>query len=159
MVSIIREHMTKEKFTELILENEEMMCKVAMSMLRNEKDCEDAIQSAIMTAYEKLSALKHEEYFRTWLIRILINNCNKQLRQRKKTSELTEIHAVSNPSVEEVEVRAAVESLPIKIRQVIILYYSEQFTTKEISEILKIPKGTVLSRLDKGRKLLRLELE
>ena len=151
--------MTKEKFTELILENEEMMCKVSMSMLRNEKDCEDAIQSAIMTAYEKLSALKHEEYFRTWLIRILINNCNKQLRQRKRTAELTEVQAVSTSSVEEVEVRAAVESLPIKIRQVIILYYSEQFTTKEISEILKIPEGTVLSRLDKGRKLLRLELE
>ena len=150
--------MTKEIFTELILENEEMMCKVAMSMLRNEKDCEDAIQSAILTAYEKLSTLKHEEYFKTWLMRILINNCNKQLRQRKKTSELTEIHAVSTPSVEEVEVRAAVEALPIKIRQVIILYYSEQFTTKEISGILKIPKGTVLSRLHKGRKLLRIEL-
>lgn len=150
--------MTKEIFTELILENEEMMCKVAMSMLRNEKDCEDAIQSAVLTAYEKMSALKHEEYFKTWLMRILINNCNKQLRQRKKTSELAEIHAVSTSSVEEVEVRAAVEALPIKIRQVIILYYSEQFTTKEISEILKIPKGTVLSRLDKRRKLLKLEL-
>ena len=150
--------MTKEIFTEPILENEEMMCKVAMSMLRNEKDCEDAIQSAILTAYEKLSTLKHEEYFKTWLMRILINNCNKQLRQRKKTSVLTEIQAVSTSSVEEVEVRAAVESLPIKIRQVIILYYSEQFTTKEISEILKIPKGTVLSRLDKGRKLLKTEL-
>ena len=150
--------MTKEKFTELILENEEIMCKVAMSMLRNEKDCEDAIQSAIMTAYEKLSALKHEEYFRTWLIRILINNCSKQLRQRKRTAELTEVQAVSNSSVEEVEVRAAVEALPIKIRQFIILYYSEQFTTKEISDILKIPKGTVLSRLHKGRKLLKIEL-
>ena len=151
--------MTKEQFTEQILENEDMMCKVAMSMLRNENDCEDAIQSAILTAYEKLSTLKHEEYFKTWLMRILINNCNKQLRQRKKTLELAEIHAVSTSSVEEVEVRAAVESLPIKIRQVIILYYSEQFNTKEISEILKIPKGTVLSRLDKGRKLLQLELE
>lgn len=127
-------------------------------MLRNEKDCEDAIQSAILTAYEKLSTLKHEECFKTWLVRILINNCNKQLRQRKRTAELTEIQAVSTSSVEEVEVRAAVESLPIKIRQVIILYYSEQFTTKEISEILKIPQGTVLSRLDKGRKLLKMEL-
>ena len=151
--------MTKEKFTELILENEEMMCKVAMSMLRNEKDCEDAIQASILTVYEKLSTLKHEEYFKTWLTRILINNCKKQLRQRKRTAELTEAQAVSTSPFEEVEVRAAVEALPIKIRQVIILYYSEQFTTKEISDILKIPKGTVLSRLDKGRKLLRIDLE
>lgn len=151
--------MTKEQFTKLILENEEMMCKVAMSMLRNEKDSEDALQSAVLTAFEKLSSLKHEKYFRTWLMRILINICNKQLRQRKRTVELAEIQAVSTSSAEEVEVRVAVEALPLKIRQVIILYYSEQFTTKEISEILKIPKGTVLSRLDKGRKLLRLELE
>ena len=151
--------MTKEQFTKLVLENEEMMCKIAMSMLRNEKDCEDAIQSAIMTAFEKLSTLKNEEYFKTWLMRILINTCNKQLRRNKRTAELTEIQAASTFSAEEVEVRAAVEALPMKIRQVIILYYSNQFTTKEISEILKIPKGTVLSRLDKGRKLLRLELE
>ena len=151
--------MTKEQFTKLVLENEEMMCKIAMSMLRNEKDCEDAIQSAIMTAFEKLSTLKNEEYFKTWLMRILINTCNKQLRRNKRTAELTEIQAALTFSAEEVEVRAAVEALPMKIRQVIILYYSKQFTTKEISEILKIPKGTVLSRLDKGRKLLRLELE
>ena len=151
--------MTKEQFTEQILDNEEMMFKIAMSMLRNENDCEDAIQSAILTAYEKLSTLKHKDYFRTWLMRILINQCNKQLRQRKRTAELTDIQAASTSSAEEVEVRTAVEALPLKVRQVIILYYSEQFTTKEISEILKIPKGTVLSRLDKGRKLLRLELE
>ena len=151
--------MTKEQFTKLVLENEEMMCKIAMSMLRNEKDCEDAIQSAMMTAFEKLSTLKNEEYFKTWLMRILINTCNKQLRRNKRTAELTEIQAALTFSAEEVEVRAAVEALPMKIRQVIILYYSNQFTTKEISEILKIPKGTVLSRLDKGRKLLRLELE
>ena len=151
--------MTKEQFTEQILDNEEMMFKIAMSMLRNENDCEDAIQSAILTAYEKLSTLKHKDCFRTWLMRILINQCNKQLRQRKRTAELTDIQAASTSSAEEVEVRTAVEALPLKVRQVIILYYSEQFTTKEISEILKIPKGTVLSRLDKGRKLLRLELE
>ncbi len=47
----------------------------------------------------------------------------------------------------------------MKIRQVIIMYYSKQFTTKEISSILRIPKGTVLSRLHKGRKLLRLDLD
>ena len=150
--------MTKETFTELILENEEIMIKVAMSMLRNETDCEDAVQVTIITAFEKLNTLKHDEYFRAWLIRILINTCNKQLRQRKRSTKLTNVPATSTSFVENVEVRAAVEALPLKIRQVIILYYSQQFTTKEISDILKIPKGTVMSRLDKGRKLLRINL-
>ena len=150
--------MTKEVFAELVLKNEDILFKVAMSMLKNEDDAQDAMQSAILRAYERLNTLKHETYFRTWIIRILINICNKQLRQRSKTTEWNESGAVAASTETEVEVRAAVEALPLKIRQVIILYYSEQFTTKEISSILRIPKGTVLSRLHKGRKLLRLDL-
>ena len=49
----------------------------------------------------------------------------------------------------------AIESLPVKIRQVVVLYYIEQFTVKEIKQILKIPEGTVKSRLSKGRKLMK----
>ena len=100
----------------------------------------------------------HKEYFRTWLMRILINTYYVWLRHRNRTAALTEICAVSTSSDEEIEVGAAVESLPLKISQVIILYFLHQFTTKEISQILKIPKGTVMSRLDKGRKLLKIEL-
>ena len=150
--------MTKEVFAELVLKNEDILFKVAMSMLKNEDDAQDAMQSAILRAYERLNTLKPETYFRTWIIRILINICNKQLRQRSKTTEWNDRDVISVSSETEVEVRAAVEALPLKIRQVIILYYSEQFTTNEISSILRIPKGTVLSRLHKGRKLLRLDL-
>ena len=72
--------MTRETFSNLILDSEPTLYRVAMSMLRNEKDCEDAVQTAILTAFEKLGMLRREEYFKTWLVRILINVCNKQLR-------------------------------------------------------------------------------
>lgn len=150
--------MTKETFTELIIKSEETLYRISMSMLKNEKDCEDAVQTAILSAYEKIGTLRNEEYFSTWLVRILINVCNKQLNSRNKVVDIKEYQGVSAYSQQEVEVRLAVESLPMKIRQVIVLYYMEQFSTKEISEILKIPKGTVLSRLAKGRELLKLEL-
>ena len=150
--------MTKETFTELILKNEETLYRISMSMLRNERDCEDAVQTAILAAYEKIGTLRQEEYFSTWLVRILINVCNKQLNSRNKVVDIKEYQGVSASSQQEVEVRLAVESLPMKIRQVIVLYYIEQFSTKEISGILNIPKGTVLSRLAKGRELLKLEL-
>ena len=150
--------MTKEIFTEHILKSEETLYRVSMSMLKNEKDCEDAVQTAILTAYEKIGTLRNENYFSTWLVRILINVCNKQLNSRNKVVDIKEYQGVSASSQQEVEVRLAVESLPMKIRQVIVLYYMEQFSTKEISAILKIPKGTVLSRLAKGRELLKLEL-
>ena len=80
--------MTRETFSNLILDSEPTLYRVAMSMLRNEKDCEDAVQTAILTAFEKLGMLRREEYFKTWLVRILINVCNKQLKSAAKTAEL-----------------------------------------------------------------------
>ena len=154
--------MTKEEFTRLVLESEETLYKVSMSMLRNEKDCEDAVQTAILTSYEKLNTLKNEEYFKTWIVRILINTCNKQLNSRKKIVDIKDYQnttQTSNFSPEELEVRLAVEKLPLKIRQVVVLYYTEGFSVKDIKSILKIPEGTVKSRLSKGRELLKIELD
>ena len=59
--------MTREAFTDLILDSEPTLYRVAMSMLRNEKDCEDAVQTAILTAFEKLGTLKQEQYFKATL--------------------------------------------------------------------------------------------
>lgn len=151
--------MDRETFTHLVLDSEQTLYRISMSMLKNEKDCEDAVQNAILTAYEKLSTLRKPEYFKTWLVRILMNECNRQLKLSKKHLPLTseEIQA-SASSTEEVEVRMVIENLPSKFRQVIMLYYIEQFSVKEIKQILKIPEGTVKSRLSKGRELLRTEL-
>ena len=147
--------MTRETFSNLILDSEPTLYRVAMSMLRNEKDCEDAVQTAVLTAFEKLGTLKHEEYFKTWLVRILINVCNKQLKSAAKTIELHDTDITSDSAEASTEIRMAIESLPVKIRQVVVLYYIEQFTVKEIKQILKIPEGTVKSRLSKGRKLMK----
>ena len=147
--------MTRETFSNLILDSESTLYRVAMSMLRNEKDCEDAVQTAVLTAFEKLGTLKHEEYFKTWLVRILINVCNKQFKSAAKTTELYDTDITSDSAEASTEIRIAIESLPVKIRQVVVLYYIEQFTVKEIKQILKIPEGTVKSRLSKGRELLK----
>ncbi len=151
--------MTKETFTDLVLESEKTMYRVALSILKNESDCEDAVQTAILTAYEKLSDLRNEAFFKTWLIRILINACNKQLRHRSRQTELTEDVEASSGTVESLEIREALEKLPGKFRQVIVLYYIEEFSVKEIKQILRIPEGTVKSRLSKGRELLRLTID
>lgn len=150
--------MTKEQFTQNILDCEEMLFRISMSMLKNEADCQDAMQTAILLAYEKLYTLKNQEYFKTWIVRILINVCNKQLKSRQKLIEIKDYYKTEDSSQETAEIRMLVESLPVKIRQVIVLYYMEDFSTKEISSILKIPKGTVLSRLAKGRDLLKIDL-
>ena len=150
--------MTKEQFTAQVLSCEEMLYKVAMAMLKNEDDALDAIQNALLRAYERLDTLRNEEYFRTWLVRIMINACKKQLRAQRRSAEYTEISRAGASQQEAVEVRSAVEGLPLKLRQVVALYYMQDFSTKEIADILRIPKGTVLSRLSRAREMLKAEL-
>lgn len=155
--------MTKETFSKLVLESEQTLYRISMSMLKNEADCEDAVQTAILTAYEKLSSLKKEEYFRTWLVRILINVCNKQLGRRGKIINLDDNEYTAEPSVpshdKNIELKIALENLPQKFRQVIVLFYIEGFSVTNIKNILGIPEGTVKSRLSKGRSLLKSSLE
>ena len=155
--------MTKDRFSELVLESEKTLYRISMSMLKNEADCEDAVQTAILTAFEKLSSLKKEEYFRTWLVRILINVCNKQLGRRGKIINLDDNEYTAEPSVpshdKNVELKIALENLPQKFRQVIVLFYIEGFSVTNIKNILGIPEGTVKSRLSKGRSLLKSILE
>ena len=152
--------MTKATFSERVLECEQTLYRVSMSMLKNETDCEDAVQSALLAAYEKLDTLKNEDFFKTWLVRILINICNQQLRTKNRVISLQDY--TDTPSVSDdcnIDVKIALEQLPVKIREVVVLYYMEDFSVKEISQILKIPNGTVKSRLSKGRKLLKLSME
>lgn len=152
--------MTKETFSERVLECEQTLYRVSMSMLKNETDCEDAVQSALLAAYEKLDTLKNEEFFKTWLVRILINICNQQLRTKNRVISLQDY--TDTPSVSDdcnIDVKIALEQLPVRIREVVVLYYIEDFSVKEISQILKIPNGTVKSRLSKGRSLLKLSMK
>ena len=62
-----------QAFVELIEENKQAMYKVAIGILKNDSDAADAIQESILTCYEKLKELKKAQYFKTWLLRILIN--------------------------------------------------------------------------------------
>jgi len=145
-------------FELLVQAQTDTLYRVSMSMLHNEQDAQDAVHDAILIAYQCRHKLRQEQYFGTWLTRILINECKKQLKQRKRYSDigddLPDIASRDNPYLS-VEISEAIGTLPPKIRIVIILYYVEDYSIKEIKSILKIPEGTVKSRLNTGRKLLR----
>lgn len=152
--------MDKERFTALALDSEQTLYRVSMSMLKNEKDCEDAVQSALLTAYQKLPSLRREEFFKTWLVRILINECTDLLRKRGKSVEISaDATDQAPPLTEGVELRMALDALPLHIRQVVTLHYLEDFSVKEIKAILHIPEGTVKTRLKRGRELLAAALK
>ena len=69
-----------DAFVELMERQKQSMYKVARSYLHREEDIADAMQETVLDCYEKLGQLKSDRYFSTWLIRILINNCNDILR-------------------------------------------------------------------------------
>lgn len=153
--------MNKELFTIKVLEAESTLYHMAKSILGQDKDCEDAVQEAILKAYQKLATLKEEKYFKTWLIRILLNECYR-LKRRKYPILNYEEHfkrAVLETKEDYSQLYVAIQKLPLKIRLTIVLFYVEGYSVLEIKEILKIPAGTVKSRLAKGRKLLKKELE
>ncbi|MEG0874380.1 MAG: RNA polymerase sigma factor [Clostridiales bacterium] len=153
--------MDKNTFTDKILEAETTLYHIAKTFFINDKDCEDAVQNGILKAYEKLDSLKDERFFKTWLVRILINECYYMKRWEKPTVPYEEslkneiIYSEHNYS----ELYQAIQELPPRIRITIVLYYVEGYSVNEIKDILKIPGGTVKSRLSKGRKLLKIKLE
>lgn len=126
----------KDAFCRLMDEQMQSMYKIAISYVKNDEDAADAIQDTILSCYENLKSLKYNRYFKTWMIRILINKC-KDILQRKNRMICTD---------------EMPEPLDEKYRMIVLLYYMEGFNTREISEILDMKESTVKSRLQRGRK-------
>lgn len=109
---------------------------------------------SFLSCYENLKSLKQNKYFKTWMIRILINKC-KDILQRKKQVTYTD-QMPETPFYEEEyaakEWAQVLEPLDNKYRLVILLYYMEGFNIREISDILDMKESTVKSRLQRGRK-------
>lgn len=157
--------MDKEAFTAEVLEAEKAMYHVAKSILGKDEDCADAMQDAILSAYGKLHTLKNEAYFKTWLMRILMNRCYRLLRERKATVSYEEYmeesqEAFAAPSFAgESGVFSEVMNLQEKYRIPFILHYVEGYSVREIAKILQISQQNVKVRLYRSRNLLRIRLK
>ncbi|MDO4341035.1 MAG: sigma-70 family RNA polymerase sigma factor [Eubacteriales bacterium] len=137
------------------------MYKVARAYLNNDEDAADAIQDTILSCFEKLQTLEHNRYFKTWLIRILINKCKDILQNRSRvtyTDTLPET-PIYQEDFEAMEWNQVLAPLDEKYRTILLLYYMEGFNTREISEILKMKESTVKSRLQRGRQKISMEYQ
>lgn len=146
-----------EAFLELINENKLNIYRVARGILSNEHDIEDAIQNTVIKAYEKINTLKRNEFFRTWLVRILINECNEIIRRNKRIVSINESNHEEryNDCYENIDLTKAINSLSEELRVTTVLFYFEDMSIKDIASVLNIPNGTVRSRLSRARKILR----
>lgn len=149
----------KMGFVTLIDQKSEMLYRVARTILRNDEDCKDALQDAVLKAWAKRSQLKDSAMAGTWLTRILINECHTLLRKGRKYILQEEIAQSAGPAAPNQELQWALEKLPEKLRLPLVLHYLEGYTYEQLGQILRLPQSTVRSRLVQARKALRMEME
>lgn len=142
-----------DAYGELIRIYQDSFYRVARSRLYSDEDAADAIQETLLAGFEKLGTLKEPKYFKTWMIRILINKCNGILRKNRPSESLEHI---PEPSIENMEAnimfKEMIQELGERNRIVMALYYGDSYTVREISQILEISEDAVKHRLARGRK-------
>lgn len=150
-----------DAFVELMEEHKKAMERVAFGFFKSEEDVADVMQQTVLDAFEHLKELKNAKYFKTWLIRILINNCNRMYNsyQRSLVMEEVPVSGVWEDDFAGQEFRDMISSLPEDSRLIFQLYYGEEFTTKEIALIMEMKENTVKSRLHRGKEIIRQELQ
>lgn len=128
--------------------------RVARGYFRNIADAEDAVAETALHAWDKRKTLRDPERFRAWATSILINICKDMLRRQKRVVLVAEFPEDSAEAPQDVELETILNTLSDRIRPVMVLYYAEGFRTEEIARMLRLPKGTVTSRLKRGREQL-----
>ncbi|PYX96526.1 MAG: RNA polymerase subunit sigma [Acidobacteria bacterium] len=156
------------RFEALVLPHLDSAYNLARWMTRNTADAEDVAQEAMMRAYRFLDTFRGEEA-RVWLLTIVRNTYLTWVRRQmpqQNSAEFderlhTDIEAALTPESEFLrqataeQVRRAIENLPAEFREVILMRELEQLSYKEIAAVTRSPLGTVMSRISRGRSMLR----
>ncbi len=157
--------MSKDELGQIILDNDVCFYRVAKSILYSDADCGDAISGMIVKSFSQIHKLRKEQYVKTWLIRILINECYQILRANKRLISLEgyqESHK-ELPKEEEtsayIDLYEAMMRLGEKERVSIELYYMEGYSVKEVAEILGSTETAIRNRLARAREKLKMDLK
>ncbi len=147
---------SNETFARLVREYMPNQYRLALGILHNREDAEDAVGESVLKAYEKIHTLRRTESFRAWIMQITANEAKRIYAKNKRVSPMENMEDYMPEFRDEYhELWDMVMELDVVFREVIILYYYERFSVKEIGEILHIAEGTVKSRLFRGKKQLK----
>lgn len=159
----------KKLFEVIIRRYNQRLYRIGMSLLNNEVETEDAMQTAYIKAYENLSHFENRSAFTTWLTRIMLNQCYEQKRKQvqranaiKETDNYINMKTPANILANKelsVALEAAIEELPEKYRLVFVLREIEGMSVHETSEVLAIEEPNVKVRLNRAKSMLRGNLQ
>lgn len=160
------ENKRKEKLEELMNIYSKKIFKLFYYSIGDKEEAKDLLQDVFFKVYKGLPRFKGGSSPYTWIYRIAINTLRTYIRKQKfkrffsfeKIPE--EIHpGYDPPTTPSLILYEALKKMPLDFKEVILLYYYEEYGIKEISEILGIPEGTVKSRLFRGREFIKNYLE
>ena len=133
--------------------------RTAYLYLGSEADALEAVDEAVYQALRALKKLRQPEFFDTWLTRILLNECHKELRRRKRLAPEEALpETAGSDAYDGLPLKEAVRRLPEDLRAVIILRFFAGLSQAETAAALEVPQGTVATRQRRALQLLRLEL-
>lgn len=150
--------MDGEEFAERVERIRARMFRTACMYLGSDAMACDAVDESVYRALKSLKKLRNAEYFETWLTRILINECKKQLRRIRREQPLDTIPETAQEEFDALPLRDAVQRLPDELREVVILRYFSGYTVAETAKCLELAQGTVATRQRRALGILRLEL-
>lgn len=171
---------TKTEFETLALEHMDALYASALRLTRSPKDAEDLVQDTYLKAFRFFDSFERGTNIKAWLFKILTNTFINKYRRRVKEKELADapaedvmldrfvsgdqVRALQDPESDffskllSDEVVEALDQVPVDFRMVVILADVQDFSYKEIAEIVGCPVGTVMSRLFRGRRILQKHL-
>ena len=133
--------------------------RTAYLYLGSEADALEAVDEAVYQALRALKKLRQPEFFDTWITRILLNECHKELRRRKQLAPEEALpETAGSDAYDGLPLKEAVRRLPEDLRAVIILRFFSGLSQAETAAALEVPQGTVATRQRRALQLLRLEL-
>lgn len=149
-----------DAFLQLIKQLENSLHYMAKSLLSKDEDVADALQETILKAFKAVPSLREPKYFKTWLFRILINECRNLIAQRSGSIAYAEVPPVSSYSgdYEKVDLREAVDRLEEPQRLAVILHYYEDLPLRQVARVLDISESAVKMRLFRARDILQRSL-
>lgn len=151
----------KDIFVELIQENKVSLYRLSKSILKNDADAEDAISETILKAYKNIHKLNKASSFKPWIMKILVNECYSIINKHKRIDLQEDLSSYESTYEDKHDnsLMYYVNKLEDEFKTVVILFYYEDISIKDISKILNIPQGTVKSRLSRAKSKLKSIME
>jgi RNA polymerase sigma-70 factor, ECF subfamily len=159
-------------FSELFQRQQMAVYRLALAILRHEKEAEDAVQETFLRVFEQIGRYRHEAAFSTWLTAVTVNVCRDRLRRQKVRRALsldwlrgragstgTGVDDLVADRQQRATLWTQVDQLDEKYRLPIILHYHQGLPCQEIATILNLPTSTIYSRLNDARQWLRQQLK